>query len=708
VLSENEATLKEYVVSVSVALNNNPTSTSISTTHNLFTNSIPVPVEVTFSKAVSGFEKSDIVLENAVVASFSITNSQSYQLTLVPKSQGVFSITVPANVAVDANSNQNEISNTLEFVFDISKPIIRTISVDKDESSTWFLITFNEEVLNVDATDFELKGEASTGLTISNVSLIADNQYRVSISSSNSLIGVVSLQLKKDSDIEDLSKNPIVLSEFEAYFLNNNNNNNNNAPIADDENVSTDEDTTITIDVLDGDTDPENDTLIITEINGTSIIEGQTIVLTDGTVTLTSAELVITPTLNSTETITFNYTVSDGTLTDVGNVIVTIIPVNDAPIADDESVNTPENTPITINVLDGDIDVDNDVLTITEINGTSIIEGQTITVAGGTVTLTSAELVVTPDTNSTTTIIFNYTITDGDLTDTGNVSVKIDSQNDAPIADDENVSTDEDTPITIDVLDGDTDPENDTLIITEINGEIIIEGQTINVNGGTVTLTSTELVVTPTLNSTETITFNYTVSDGEASDTGAVEVTIIPVNDAPIADDDNSTTKSDTPITVDVLDGDTDVDNDVLTITEINGEAILEGQTIAISGATVTLVASKLLITPDNVTSSTIVFNYTVSDGELTDIGDVLVYVTFVFSDNFHLSPNPMSRFFKIKTDIGVFEKIIIFDSNGKVVFIEETNLPELLINVNHFSHGIYILKIISSEGTIIKKILKN
>jgi ribosomal protein S6 len=67
-----------------------------------------------------------------------------------------------------------------------------------------------------------------------------------------------------------------------------------------------------------------------------------------------------------------------------------------------------------------------------------------------------------------------------------------------------------------------------------------------------------------------------------------------------------------------------------------------------------------------------------------------------------------MSRFFKIKTDIGVFEKIIIFDSNGKVVFIEETNLPELLINVNHFSHGIYILKIISSEGTIIKKILKN
>jgi hypothetical protein len=221
VLSEDESTLKEYIVSVSVALNNNPTSTAISTTRNLFTNSIPVTVEVTFSKVVSGFKKSDIVLENAVVASFSTTNSQSYQLTLVPISQGFFSITVPANVAVDANSSQNAISNTLEFVFDISEPIISAISVDKNESSTWFLITFNEEVLNVDATDFELTGLASTDVQISEITAISSAQYKIQLANLNTKTGVISLQIATSNNIRDKSNNAIVNPTFEAYFLNN-------------------------------------------------------------------------------------------------------------------------------------------------------------------------------------------------------------------------------------------------------------------------------------------------------------------------------------------------------------------------------------------------------------------------------------------------------------------------------------------------------
>ncbi|WP_170064435.1 T9SS type A sorting domain-containing protein [Polaribacter glomeratus] len=221
VLSEDESTLKEYLVSVSEAFNNNPTSTTISTTNNLFTNLVPVNVEVAFSKAVSGFKKADIVLENAVVASFSTTNSQSYQLTLVPKSQGFFSITIPANIAVDANSNQNEISNTLEFVFDLSKPIITAISLDKNESSTWFLITFNEEVLNVDSADFELVGLASTDLEIAEITAISNAQYKIQLANLNTKIGVISLQTTASNNIRDKSNNALVNATFEAYFLNN-------------------------------------------------------------------------------------------------------------------------------------------------------------------------------------------------------------------------------------------------------------------------------------------------------------------------------------------------------------------------------------------------------------------------------------------------------------------------------------------------------
>ena len=37
-------------------------------------------------------------------------------------------------------------------------------------------------------------------------------------------------------------------------------------------------------------------------------------------------------------------------------------------------------------------------------------------------------------------------------------------------------------------------------------------------------------------------------------------VTVNQVNDAPVADDDSATTNEDTPVTIDVLDGDTDID----------------------------------------------------------------------------------------------------------------------------------------------------
>ncbi|WP_298782787.1 Ig-like domain-containing protein, partial [uncultured Polaribacter sp.] len=83
------------------------------------------------------------------------------------------------------------------------------------------------------------------------------------------------------------------------------------------------------------------------------------------------------------------------------------------PVADDESVSTNEDTPITVDVLDGDTDTENDTLTITHIGTTPIAEGETVTVPGGTVTLTSGELVVTPDTDSETDISFDYTVSDG-------------------------------------------------------------------------------------------------------------------------------------------------------------------------------------------------------------------------------------------------------------------------------------------------------
>ena len=72
----------------------------------------------------------------------------------------------------------------------------------------------------------------------------------------------------------------------------------------------------------------------------------------DGTVTYT-------PDANFNGTDTFEYEVCDDDgACDIATVTITVADVNDPPVAVDDSDTTPEDTPVTIPVLDNDSDVD--------------------------------------------------------------------------------------------------------------------------------------------------------------------------------------------------------------------------------------------------------------------------------------------------------------------------------------------------------------
>src|SRR5204863_380897 len=80
----------------------------------------------------------------------------------------------------------------------------------------------------------------------------------------------------------------------------------------------------------------------------------------------------------------------------------------------------------------------------------------------------------------------------------------------------------------------------------------------------------------PALNFNGTDTFTYKASDGQAqSGVATVTITVTPVNDAPVAaNDDNYTTPEDTQLTVSapgVLANDSDVDGDPLTAMLVTG-----------------------------------------------------------------------------------------------------------------------------------------
>jgi len=76
------------------------------------------------------------------------------------------------------------------------------------------------------------------------------------------------------------------------------------------------------------------------------------------------------PVANYNGTDTFDYTVQDGVgFTDTGSVSVTVTPVNDNPVAADDSASINEDASTAINVVGNDSDIDGDSLTPTATGG---------------------------------------------------------------------------------------------------------------------------------------------------------------------------------------------------------------------------------------------------------------------------------------------------------------------------------------------------
>ncbi len=357
------------------------------------------------------------------------------------------------------------------------------------------------------------------------------------------------------------------------------------APIANPDTLETDEDTpSEPLNVLANDTDPDGDPLELLDA-----------VSPDGAVSFTpDGEVIFTPNPDFNGETTITYTVTDPTgLESTGTVTVTVNPVNDAPVAVDDVDVTPEDEPITVDLLANDSDVDGDELTVVEAT-VPADQGTLVDNGDGTVTFTPA-----PDFVGEVTI--SYTIEDEEgLQDSAEHTVYVNAVSDEPVAMDDTAETDEDTPVTIDVLANDTDPDGDeTLFISDAS---VPEEQ------GTVEIVDGELVFTPADDFNGEATITYTAEDPDGNESEAsVTVTVNPVNDAPVAEDDSDVTDINTPVTVDLLANDSDVDGDPLTVTEASVPAD-QGTLVDNGDGTVTFTPAD-----DFVGDATI--SYTITDG---------------------------------------------------------------------------------------------
>jgi VCBS repeat-containing protein len=227
----------------------------------------------------------------------------------------------------------------------------------------------------------------------------------------------------------------------------------NTAPSAADDSCQVDEDTACVGNVLVNDSDADVDEITVAHASADNSTflgpDGSGVItfLTDhGTVSLYTqsfmshvpGDYTYTPDPNWSGTDQFYYTVTDGTTeSSAAKVSITVDPVNDAPVAANDSYVTNEDTPLTIaapGVLGNDMDADGNPIHVS-----AIVVGPA---HGSLVMNVDGSFQYTPDSNFNGPDSFTYKNNDGTAdSNVATVNVTVNSVNDAPVASDDEYTT---------------------------------------------------------------------------------------------------------------------------------------------------------------------------------------------------------------------------------------------------------------------------
>ncbi len=324
---------------------------------------------------------------------------------------------------------------------------------------------------------------------------------------------------------------------------------------ANDDNAEVDEDEILygtTILVNDGDND--GSTIIVNTIPVIYPENGTVTINSDGTYTY-----IPFPDFNGEDSFTYEIC-NDETPQECETAVVTITvnPVNDAPVAEDDIVTTEGNNPISGDVAPNDFDPDGDdlIVTTTPLDGPN--NGEIIINPDGTFTYT-------PDDGFVGTDTIVYEICDDQIPPectTAEIIIVV-TEPGVIYANNDFAEVDEDGTLngtTVLVNDGDSDGSTLTVNTTPISD---VENGTLVLNGdGTYTYTPN-----PDFNGTDYFTYEVCNDEDPVECTTAIVTIIVnPINDAPVAVDDNFFTEEEIPVNGDVTPNDYDVDGDIITV----------------------------------------------------------------------------------------------------------------------------------------------
>ncbi|PTO61695.1 tandem-95 repeat protein, partial [Vibrio splendidus] len=256
----------------------------------------------------------------------------------------------------------------------------------------------------------------------------------------------------------------------------------------------------------------------------------------DGDATVTQNDdgsFTITPDENFNGDIDISFDISDGTNTVQASADLTVNPVNDLPVPQDQQFSVEED-------------------------GTLIFTDADLLTGDGNGTYTFA-----PNENFNGDVNFGFDVSDGTDTVSANIDVSVTAVDDAPVSGDLAYSIDEDGSIRLSqeqLLSQASDVEGDDLTAS---------GLTVD---GDATVTQNDdgsFTITPDENFNGDIDISFDISDGTNTVQASADLTVNPVNDLPVPQDQQFSVEEDGTLIftdADLLTGATDIEGDNLTI----------------------------------------------------------------------------------------------------------------------------------------------
>ncbi|MDE2663242.1 MAG: tandem-95 repeat protein [Gemmatimonadota bacterium] len=255
-------------------------------------------------------------------------------------------------------------------------------------------------------------------------------------------------------------------------------------------------------------------------------------------------------------------------------VTVELTNANEAPAAAADTAATTEDGEVTVDVLANDADPDGDALHVESVSPPA--HGTARIAAGGGVAYT-------PEADWHGTDRFEYTAADGNGgTGVAEVAVRVAAVNDPPMAVADTAATNEDEPVTMDVLANDTDVDGDALHIESVSAP----------GHGTARIAAGRVEYAPEADWHGTDRFAYTVADDNGGRAVAeVEVRVTAVNDPPVAVGaipDQALEEGGAASALDLAPYFEDRDGDALTYAAVSSDPNVAAVTVAGAALTVT------------------------------------------------------------------------------------------------------------------------